>query len=194
MRRDLVITALLFVVIGFAGGILYSRYTHNSPLRPTAPPSVAAESQQDLPEGHPPLDVSQRWNTLRQQAEANPRDVQAALELANFLYDIERWQDAIFWYRRALELEPKNTDARTDLATSYHNLGRYDEAIAEYNRSLEFEPNKPQALFGLGMARLRGKQDAAGARRLLEQLRRTHPDFPGIEILAKELGEGRPRS
>lgn len=188
MRRDLLITALIFTAVGFIGGYIYSQHTAPSSSRASGPASLAMlEADAGLPEGHPPIDVAQRWRALQEQADANPNDPRAAVELANFLYDIERWEDATFWYKRALALEPKNTDARTDLATCYYNLRRYDEAIAEYEAVLALEPNKPQALYGLALARLNGKQDAAGARRLYEQLRRAHPDFPWNDDLAQRL-------
>lgn len=197
MRRDLLITALIFTAVGFAGGVVYTRYAPGARSGALAPAPAAAamspESSPALPEGHPPLNVAEQWSALQQQAEANPKDARAALELANFLYDLERWQDAIRWYQRALELDPRNTDARTDLGTCFYNLSRFDEAIVEFNRTLELEPDKPQALYNLAMARWRGKQDAAGARRAYEQLRRSHPDFPGLPQLAEVLKEERPR-
>lgn len=194
MRRDLLITALIFTAVGFIAGVVYTRQTGGTVLRAApAPAAMSQAADPALPEGHPPLDLAQRWQTLQQQAEANPRDARAALDLANFLYDMERWEEATVWYGRALELDPKNTDARTDLATCYYNLGRYDEAIAGYTQALKLERDKPQALYGLAMARLRGKQDTAGARQAYEQLRRSHPDFPGLSTLAEQLGEGRPR-
>jgi len=194
LRRDLFVTALLFVAVGFIAGYIYTRSAGGRsaavlPAEEMVGASGASGSQAGLPEGHPPLDVAQRWRTLQEKAEKNPRDPQAALELANLLYDLERWDTAVFWYRRALELEPKNTDSRTDLATAYFHLSRFDEALAEYARVLELEPNKPQALYGLAMARWQGKQDRAGAQQAYEQLRRSHPDFPGVELLARELGK-----
>ena len=197
MRRDLLITALVFTAIGFVGGYLYTQYAGQGPRTVTTLSGPAAmagpESEPTLPEGHPPLDMAQRWRDLQQKAEANPNDSKAALELANLLFDLQRWEDATFWYKRALTLEPKNTDARTDLATCYYNLGRYDEAQKEYAASLELEPNKPQSLYGLALTRL-SKKDTAGARQAYDQLRRAHPEFPGNEDLARRLdAEAKPR-
>jgi tetratricopeptide (TPR) repeat protein len=191
MRRDLLITALLFTAIGFAGGYLYWRQVAGGALRPTvAPAPTAGQTEGEaLPEGHPPMDVSQRWRALQEAAEKNPRDPRPALELANFLYDVERWEAAISWYQRALELSPNNADARTDLATCYFNLKRFDDALVAYQQVLELERNKPQALYGLALARLHGKQDQEGARKVFEQLRRTHPDFPGVEALERALAQ-----
>lgn len=188
MRRDLLITALIFTAVGFVGGVVYMQYGAPASSRAAGPSSLAMpEDPAGLPEGHPPINLAQQWQTLREKAEASPNDPKAALELANFLFDIERWEDATFWYKRGLTLEPKNTDARTDLATCYYNLKRYDEAIQEYNVVLELEPNKPQALYGLALARLNGKKDVAGARQAYEQLRRNHPDFPWTQELAQRL-------
>ena len=190
MRRDLLITALLFTAIGFVGGYVYSQQTSRGALRtvvqPPAP-SPAAEGDEELPTGHPPLDVAQRWRELQERAEANPRDAATARELADFLYDLERWEQAVFWYKRTLELEPKNTHARTDLATCYYHLGRHDEALVEYARALKLEPRKPQALYGLALTRLHGKKDRAGAQAAYEELRQAHPTFAGLEQLAREL-------
>lgn len=190
MRRNLLVTALIFVTVGFAAGYLYTRYAGTS--RRAAPAAPVAEPSPVLPEGQPPLDVAQRWRALEERARANPRDPQAALELANFLFDIERLEDAAFWYRRALELDPNNTSARTDLATCYYHLNRYEEAISTYSAALQLEPDKPQALYGLALARLRGRRDRAGARQAYEQLRRRHPEFPGVELLAEQLNQGSP--
>ena len=196
MRRDLLITALVFTAIGFSGGYVYTQYAGPPRTATTLSGPVATagpEGEATLPEGHPPIDVAQRWRTLQQQAEANPNDSKTALELANLLFDLRRWEDATFWYNRTLTLEPKNTDARTDLATCYYNLGRYDEAQKEYAASLELEPNKPQALYGLALTRL-SQKDVAGARQAYEQLRSSHPEFPGNEDLAKRLeAESKPQ-
>lgn len=194
MRRDLFITALIFAAVGFVAGHVYSDRTReaNAPIALQQPGTFGA-SGQDLPQGHPPIDQAQRWLALEQQAEANPGDPRTLLELANFLYDIQRWEQAVLWYGRALKLEPANADARTDLATSNFHLGHIDEAIAGYTRALEDESNKPQALYGLALARLRGKQDRRGAREAYEQLRRHHPDFPRLQQLAQELEAGQPR-
>ncbi|MDA2913315.1 tetratricopeptide repeat protein [Acidobacteriia bacterium AH_259_A11_L15] len=187
MRRDLLVTALVFMVVGFVAGWVYTRQT--APPLPRQPPPTSAET--DLPEGHPPLDVAGRWRALQEQAEADPDNPLAAIDLGNFLYDLGRWDQAILWYQHALELDSSNTDVRTDLGVCYFNLGRFDEALAEFDRVLEIEPDKPQALFNLAITRLRGKQDQAGARRAYERLRRAHPDYEGLEGLAQLL-EGEP--
>lgn len=194
MRRDLLITALIFTAVGFVAGYVYTKQVgEGNPRTTLQQPAVPGENRGDLPEGHPPVDVAQRWLALEQQAQTQPDDPKTLLELANFLYDIQRWEEAVVWYDRALKLDPVNADARTDLASCKLRLGRFDEAITGYTRALKDEANKPQALYGLALARLRGKKDLAGARQAYEQLRRHHPDFARLDVLARELEAGRGR-
>lgn len=195
MRRDLLITALVFAILGFIGGYVYSQKMAGAAATGAVGPGLAGggneASNGKLPEGHPPLDVAQRWRALEQAAQENPRDAKAALDLANFLYDNQRWDEAVNWYGKALALQPNDANAVTDRGTAYFHMSKFDQALADYSRALKIEPNKPQALYGLALARLHGKQDTAGARKAYEQLKRTHPEFPGVELLAKQLESDR---
>lgn len=194
MRRDLLVTALIFLLVGFAAGALYTGALGGPtiaapPGRPAATAPVPAS--EELPEGHPPMELAARWQELRERAEANPQDELAQVDLANFLYDQGVWDQAILAYQRALAINPRNTDARTDLATSLFNSDQFEAAQREYETALKQEPDKPQALFGLARVKLEGLQDRAGAEQIYERLRRAHPDFEGVAVLAEILGKGK---
>ena len=191
MRRDLLVTALIFSVVGFMAGALFTGAIGGArPASPVlSPPVVQSSSPEGLPEGHPPLELAERWQELRERAESNPDDVGAAVELANFLYDQGSWEQAAVWYEKALALNPRDTSVRTDYATSLYNQGRAGEAIAEYGAALRDEPDKPQALYGLARAKLEAEQDRDAAEKLYEQLRRAHPEFEGVRLLAALLAE-----
>ena len=130
-------------------------------------------------------------NSLKQAAEKNPADKQAALELANALFDARRFDEAVFWYRRVLALDPKDINARTDLGTAYYNLNRHDEAIAEFERTLQLDPTHPQTLYNLVVVKLNGKRDIAGAQEAFARLERAHPDFPMLVDLKQLLAQAR---
>ncbi|MBI4462898.1 MAG: tetratricopeptide repeat protein [Acidobacteria bacterium] len=190
MRRDLVLTALIFAVIGFVGGYVYTRQAKQAAPQ-TAPllgEQPSAEEAMGLPPGHPPMDVSRQIVALRQQAEQNPEDAGAALRLAEFLFEIGRCQEAIPWYERALAREPKNLDARVALASCLADTNQPDAAIEQLNAVLALKPNEPHALYHLALTLLRGKQDRAGAERVRQQLRQVNPNFPGLEELDRLLG------
>ncbi|RQS05935.1 cellulose biosynthesis protein BcsC [Burkholderia sp. Bp8998] len=66
--------------------------------------------------------------------------------------------------------------------------GRGDLAAQAWKKVLGVEPDQPDALFGMGMV-LADRRDADGARRYLEQLRRTAPGFARIDELGRRLGD-----
>ena len=194
MRRDLLVTALIFSIVGFIAGALFTGALGDArPVSPSLPAPVAPTvAQEDLPEGHPPLEMAERWQELREQAEASPGDVLAAVELASFLFTQGVWDQAEFWFEKALALNPRDTNVRTEYATLLYQQGRADDAIREYGVVLKEEPGKPAALFWLARARLEAKGDRVGAEKLYQQLRRAHPDFEGVQLLAALLEQGQP--
>ncbi|MFQ5817757.1 MAG: tetratricopeptide repeat protein [Terriglobia bacterium] len=197
MRRDLVVTALVFIVVGFVGGYIYTQQTGEQRLSKSSPllaDELAGEEALGLPPGHPSIDVAQRMRELRAEAEQNPEDIGAALRLAYFLMEVGRCQDAIAWYERGLRLEPNNTDTRIALANCLFETGQHDAALQHLNTVLALKPNEPHALYHLVVTRLRGKRDLPGAERAYRQLRQANPNFAGLEELERLLGEFRGRA
>ncbi len=193
MRRDLIVTALIFIVIGFVGGYIFTRQAGKSGALLTPPLTGGAQSADEamgLPPGHPPIDVSQRIVELRQEAEGKPEDPVPALRLADFLFEVGRCQDAVAWYERALARAPKEIDARIKMASCLTETGQADAAIRHLNTVLELKPNEPHALYHLAVAYLRGKQNRAEAERLYRQLRQVNPNFEGLDDLERLLRAG----
>lgn len=194
MRRELILTALIFTVLGFLAGHVYTRQALESQTNPSPQPVINPEAapastdmEANLPPGHPPINTEEMIHSLRQAAEQNPKDARAAVALANALVDARRFDDAVFWYKRGLALDPKDQNARTDLGSVYYNLTRYDEAIAEFERTLALNPTHAQALYNLAVVKLNGKHDVAGAREALQRLERAHPEFPPLAELKQSL-------
>lgn len=193
MRRELILTALIFTVLGFLAGHVYTRqsYPSTAPLvapaltNPESPP--ASTEMAGLPPGHPPINTNELLGSLRQAAEQNPNDARAAAALANGLFDARRFEEAVFWYKRALALDAKDLNARTDLGSAYYNLNRHDEAIAEFERVLALDATHAQALYNLAVVKLNGKRDVVGARAALARLERAHPNFPPLAELKQSV-------
>ena len=62
----------------------------------------------------------------------NPNDTTLMTRYANFLFDRQRFAEAVDWFQKAIALEPNNLDTRTDLGTALWSAGRKDQAMAEY--------------------------------------------------------------
>lgn len=206
MKKETVITAIVFLIVGFLAGYISKDqvnanalrqaagaphdHTHDQPAGGTPAGNAAgAGTGQSLPEGHPPIDSSAMVKALEEQAAQNPKDAAPRLQLANLHYDQGHWQKAVEWYQKTLELDPRNVNARTDLGTAYFNLGRPQDALREYKRTLELEPNHEPTIFNSIIVNLQGTRDTAAAQAAWDKLNRMNPNYPGLDRLKPRLDE-----
>lgn len=123
--------------------------------------------------------------------EKDPKNFDLLVSLGNLYYDNHVYPEAIEYYTRALSEKPDNTEVRTDLGTAYWYSGSAEKAIAEYERSLANLPNHPQTLFNLGIVRLQGLKDPAGAVRAWERLLAANPAYPERQRVLALIEEAR---
>jgi len=123
--------------------------------------------------------------------EKDPRNFDLLVSLGNLYYDNHVYPEAIEYYTRALAEMPDDVHVRTDLGTAYWYSGSAEKAVAEYERSLAILPNHPQTLFNLGIVRLQGLKDPAGAVRAWEQLLATNPAYPERQRVLALIEEAR---
>ncbi len=159
--------------------------TAPSPGSPSAPgPSTPAASLID----------EQQVQAYRDILKRDPRNLQAAVQLGNMLYDGGRYADAIPAYQQAFALDPRNVNVSTDLGTSYWYAGRPEEALAQYEKSLAIDPSHGQTLFNMGVVRRDGKQDPNGAIEAWERLLKTNPGYPDKAKVEQMIASARQAS
>jgi tetratricopeptide (TPR) repeat protein len=218
VKKETVITAIVFLVVGFlAGYITEAEFNWNAPalMAPPNSPSAgtttqgtqAAEAQNgpagtaergttdtgggmNLPEGHPPLEDAATIKALLDQAAQNPTDPRPLLDLANIYYNLRQFDRAANWYEKELALDPKNVNARTDLGTAYFNLGRSQDALKEYQESLKIDPTHEPTMFNTIIVYLEGTRNLAAARAAWERLYKRNPNYPGLDRLKESLRPG----
>ncbi len=71
-------------------------------------------------------------------------------KVANSLYEIEAYEEAIAAYERAIEIKPDSHEAFNNKGSALDKLGRYEEAIAAYERAIEIKPDKHEAFYNKG--------------------------------------------
>lgn len=203
MKKETIITAIIFFGVGFLAGYIYDaqknwnaqrRAAASAPRIPDGAPGGSAAAGgmgQGLPEGHPVIDTAAIVQTLEEQAVRNPGDPEPRLKLANYLYDQQQWRLAIEWYNKALELAPKNVNARTDLGTAYFNLGRPQDAVREYRKSLEIDPKHAPTLLNSIVVNLEGTHNLEAARQAWDRLHKLNPNYPGLDRLKERLDAAR---
>ena len=207
MKKETILTAVVFFVVGFLAGYITDAQmswsgrqkaamtaTRGMPSEmPGGGSAGAAQSggmPAGLPEGHPAIDSASIVKQLQEEAEQNPKDPDIPLKLANFLYDQRQYQAAIEWYQKSLALNPKNVNARTDLGTAYYYIGQSGQALEEYNQSLAIDPNHKPTLLNVIVVNLEGTHNMAAARRAWDRLHTLDPTNPALQSLKQKLDAG----
>jgi cytochrome c-type biogenesis protein CcmH/NrfG len=202
MKKETILTAVVFLVVGFLAGYITAAQmgwsgrqkavmTAASGMPSKAPGSPGMTQgggmPAGLPEGHPPIDSTLIIKQLQEEAEQNPKDPDIPLKLANFLYDQRQYQQAVEWYEKSLALNPKNVNARTDLGTAYYYIGQSGQALKEYSQSLAIDPDHKPTLLNVIVVNLEGTHNMAAARRAWDRLHELDPANPALQSLKQKL-------
>jgi cytochrome c-type biogenesis protein CcmH/NrfG len=208
MKKETIITAVIFLAVGFLAGYITDAQmnwsarqkaaqiaTAPSEMPPggdaaSAPPGGAV-SPQGLPEGHPAIDNAAIIKQMEDMAAKNPKDADIPLKLADFFYDQKQYSQAVEWYQRALELNSKNVNARTDLGTSYFYMGRPQDALREYDKSLAIDPKHEPTLLNTIVVNLEGTHDVAAAQKAWDRLYKLNPNHPALAGLKEKIDAAR---
>ena len=204
MKKETILTAIVFFVVGFLAGYITDAQMSWSGRQKTAMTATAGMPSEmpaggspgtaqsggmpaGLPEGHPPIDSALIIKQLQEEAAQNPKDPDIPLKLANFLYDQRQYQQAIEWYQKSLALNPNNVNARTDLGTAYYYTGQSAQALKEYEQSLAIDPDHKPTLLNVIVVNLEGIHNLAAARRAWDRLHTLDPANPNLQSLKQKL-------
>jgi cytochrome c-type biogenesis protein CcmH/NrfG len=175
-------TAMLVAGFGIGFGLMY---TYISPkaadiIKPI--PQFVPSAPSSAPKVDPAV-VKQLEDMLK----ADPKNFEALRELGNIRYDERDFSEAAALYARALEVKPDDVNTRSDRGGALFEADRVDEAIQELKTVLSKEPTHPQALYILGVALLRGKNDREGAVAQWKKLLESHPELPDLDLVRKQI-------
>jgi TolA-binding protein len=205
MKLETIVTAIIFLSVGFLAGFFYKAQKQTSVTVPAAAVNASAAAPvagaagmagqgggdvnpaTGLPPGHPSLQVSEIIKNYQQSAEKDPKNPEIPLRLANYLYDQKLYNLAIPWYQRTLSIDPKNINARTDLGTAYFYTGQPQDALREYQKTLKISPDHQPTMFNMIVVNLEGTHDFRTAQKYWKELDRRNPNYPGLESLKEKL-------
>ena len=184
--NHLLIGLIAGLLFGALGGYLLGAQSAGAR---SFPPSGAAAVPVSTAAPAPPPPNEVELQSWRNVLATDPANVRAAVELGNRLFDAGRFTEAIPYYQRAMTLNPKDINVSTDLGTSLWNAGRADDALAQFDRSLAIDAQHPQTLFNIGIVKLNGKKDAAGAIAAWERLIASNPGYPDHPKVRQMIAE-----
>lgn len=92
------------------------------------------------------------------------------------LYNLGKFQEAIYYYNRAIRISPNYAGAYNNRGTAYAGLGKYEAAIESYDLAIRLKPDDPIYYFNKAMAyRDLGRHEKAVE--ILDQAIQKKPDY-----------------
>lgn len=133
---------LLFVIIGLLAGLIIGFMFANTINQSGAAPLGGTMAQSAaLPAGHPevPGDSSGMQPEIQaaiDQARKEPDSFDAQLKAAEFYYQIQRFDGALEFLKRANQLRPESREVIVHMGNAYFDSGNYEEAEKWYTSAL----------------------------------------------------------
>ncbi|QWV95219.1 tetratricopeptide repeat protein [Geomonas oryzisoli] len=146
MNKENVLTIVVALIVGLLGGYLIFNIAGQNKV-----PEVAMS----VPQGAgSPTDYQRRIVEAEKIVAADPKNLQAWIQLGNDYFDTDQAQKAVNAYGKALELDPNNLNVMTDQGIMYRKIGWYDKAIANFEKAQSIDPKHLQSLYNLGVVYL----------------------------------------
>ena len=135
---------VLFIVIGLLAGFMIGFFFANSVNQGAMIPTVAGGAAQPaagLPSGHPAVPNAgggpvPEVQAAIDKAKQNPTDFDAQMKAAELYYQIQRFDGAAEFLKKASELQPDDYDVIVNLGNAYFEAGKYEDAEKSYIKAL----------------------------------------------------------
>lgn len=186
MTKENVLFTIIGVLFGLIVGFMFANSVNQNAVAPVSAGLMKQNS--NMPEGHPQIPAGE--SSIEHQTGAMP-EVQAAVDLAkqepdNFeaqikaadvYYQIERYEPAIEYLKKANKLKPDNYETLVNLGNAYFDAGRFEEAEKWYSDALAKKADDVNVRTDLGLTFMfRESPDYNRAIRELELSLETNPN------------------
>ena len=175
--------AILGVIIGATFGYIFAFYQVQKTIPPMQPFTGVSSN------GHPDVSNEQMIGMFDEALKKDPENEELLTRYGNFLFDIEKYPDAIDKYQKVLKINPKNIDVQTDMGTAYLNVGNPTQALEEYKKSLQANPNHILTLHNLFIYDIDVVHDLDGATEVLARMEKADPQYQPLASLRQKLAQ-----
>lgn len=150
---------VLFCIVGLLGGLIVGFMFANSVNQSQATPAApsAMQGTGGMPGGHPPMgggaDGSMEdIQAAIEKAKAEPQNFEAQIKAAELFYQIQRFDGAIEFLKKAAEIKPDDYVTTVNLGNAYFDSAKYDEAEKTYATALAKKPDDLDVRTDLGLS------------------------------------------
>jgi tetratricopeptide (TPR) repeat protein len=164
MNKDNILFGVVGLLAGLIIGFMFANSVNKGALASTVTPASAQTG--NLPPGHPDVPPgsiggsagqSQMGATAPQvqaaieKAKADPTNFDAQIKAAELYYQIQRFDGAIEFLKKANELQPENYDVLVQLGNANFDSDQYEVAQKWYEAALAKKPDQAEVRTDYGL-------------------------------------------
>ena len=112
---------------------------------------------------------------------------EAAVTLANFAYDHQRWPEAIRRYQEAIASGLDNADVHTDLGNAFRFSGQPEQALNQYAIAQKLNPQHENSLFNQISLFTEALNEPIRAIPVCEEFMRRFPKSDKLPLVREQL-------
>jgi tetratricopeptide (TPR) repeat protein len=187
MTKENTLFVIVGLLLGFMVGFFFANSVNQGAALAGGTPGMPASAA--MPSGHPA--VPGAGNSIPEvqaaidRAKQAPNDFDAQMKAAELYYQIQRFDSAAEYLKRANELQPENYDVLVNLANAYFDSGKYEDAEKIYASALGKKPDDVDVRTDMGLTFIfREKPDHDRAIKEFKQVLEMKPDhIQGLQNL-----------
>jgi tetratricopeptide (TPR) repeat protein len=158
--RDTIIAAVVLVALsGIAGYFLGARSTRSGPATSSYGGQYGGSGGPSQPNTGTAL-----IDDLKARLNANPRDIDIMLRLADEYFELKRFSEATAHYKKALDITPNDTEIYNNLGLAVHYMGDTAEGVKYVEEGIKRNPYHQRIWLTKGFLLMYGLGDLEGAR------------------------------
>jgi len=139
MKKETILLAVVTLVVGILGVVIFTNFQEKSPAPRQAPAAA------------PAVNYQQNIKMLEGIVGKEPDNRNAWVQLGNNYFDSNQPMKAIEAYDKALELDGNDPDVLTDQGIMFRQVGWFDKAIANFIKANKLNPRHENSLFNMGI-------------------------------------------
>lgn len=152
MTKENTLFVIIGILLGFMGGFFFANSVNQGSVAPTV---VATQPPGSLPDGHPAVPGGSgavpEVQAAIDRAKQNPTDFEAQMKAAELYYQIQRFDGAVEFLKKANGLQPENQEVLVNLGNANFDAGRYEDAEKWYTTALAKKPDNLDVRTDLGL-------------------------------------------
>ena len=170
--------AMICLISGVVIGYLARTPFQSSAVKPQETGStVAHASNVKIPADQLQPGADKETGLLLDQLRKSPNDASLLAELGKVYYQKRQFAMAAMYYEDSVRIKP-DAAVFVNLGGTYHFDGEEEKAVSAWNQALRLDPNNPDALFNIGLVKLRSQGDPKAAIISWQKLLKTNPNHP----------------